>query len=55
MIVPPPVTKVIVEALGLLGEKAVVSILESAIKRTREAELKRNKSLFQRIFSRGPK
>lgn len=51
MILPPGTMKAILELVELVGEKLAVAMLESLVKNTREAQLKRNKSLFQRLIS----
>lgn len=55
MTIPPSVSKPLVDLISLIGEHAVVALIDAAIRRTKEAELRRNKTLFQRIFSRGRK
>ncbi len=55
MIFPPAISKPLVDLITMVGERAVVALIEAAVSRTKAAQLKRNKTLFQRIFSRGAK
>ena len=52
MILPPKVVQPVLEWIGLVGEKLVVASIEAAVRRTRAAQLKRNMTFFQRLFSR---
>ena len=52
MTIPPAIAKPLVELISLVGEHAVVAIVDAALRDTKAAQLKRNKTLFQRLFSR---
>jgi hypothetical protein len=52
VIFPPAIAKPLVDLITMVGERAVVALIEAAVNRTKAAQLKRNKTFFQRLFSR---